>query len=117
MQAKSRLPLLEANPRALLLISGQEGLPKSDLPSLGIRGKSRGSVRESGDSVERLEGCSGTKDARSGVHEHRARGQACGGVRRRARRAACGCAGERRGAWERAAIGALFTREHDLHPK
>ncbi|PKI64262.1 hypothetical protein CRG98_015347 [Punica granatum] len=36
------------------------------LPSLGIRGKSRGSVRESGDSVERLEGCSGAKDARSG---------------------------------------------------
>ncbi|PKI73667.1 hypothetical protein CRG98_005908 [Punica granatum] len=31
------------------------------LPSLGIRGKSRGSVRESGDSVERLEECSGTR--------------------------------------------------------
>ncbi|PKI66329.1 hypothetical protein CRG98_013291 [Punica granatum] len=38
---------------------------KSDLPSLRIRGKSRGSIRESGDSVERLEGCSGAKDARS----------------------------------------------------
>ncbi|PKI53553.1 hypothetical protein CRG98_026054 [Punica granatum] len=58
-QAKSRLPLLEANPRALLLISGRE--VKSDLPSLGIRGKSRGSVRESGDSVERLEECLGAR--------------------------------------------------------
>ncbi|PKI26198.1 hypothetical protein CRG98_049113, partial [Punica granatum] len=30
-------------------------------PSLGIRGKSWGSVRESGDSVERLEDCSGAR--------------------------------------------------------
>ncbi|PKI78368.1 hypothetical protein CRG98_001236 [Punica granatum] len=36
------------------------------IPSLGVRGKSRGSVRESSDSVECLEGCSSTKDARSG---------------------------------------------------
>ncbi|PKI78188.1 hypothetical protein CRG98_001423 [Punica granatum] len=34
---------------------------ESDLPSLGIRGKSRGSVRDSGDSVERLEECSGAR--------------------------------------------------------
>ncbi|PKI50520.1 hypothetical protein CRG98_029074 [Punica granatum] len=54
---------------------------KSDLPSLGIREKSRGSVRESGDSVERLEGCSGARDARSGLHGRRARGQARGGAR------------------------------------
>ncbi|PKI48950.1 hypothetical protein CRG98_030648 [Punica granatum] len=46
-----------------------------------MRGKSRGSVRESGDSVERLEGCSNAKDARSGVHERRARGQACTSIR------------------------------------
>ncbi|OWM68070.1 hypothetical protein CDL15_Pgr027029 [Punica granatum] len=31
-----------------------------------MRGKSQGNVRESGDSVERLKGCSGAKDARSG---------------------------------------------------
>ncbi|PKI72885.1 hypothetical protein CRG98_006753 [Punica granatum] len=74
---------------------------KSDLPSLGIRGKSRGSVRESGDSVERLEGCSGAKDARLGVHGRRARGQARRGVCRRAAR----CASTQ----ERAATGALFT--------
>ncbi|PKI36907.1 hypothetical protein CRG98_042702 [Punica granatum] len=52
------------------------------IPCLGIRGKSRGSVRESGDSVERLEGCSGAKDARSGkdgrMGGRQARGQAHG---------------------------------------
>ncbi|PKI48301.1 hypothetical protein CRG98_031310 [Punica granatum] len=31
------------------------------IPCLGIRGKSRESVRESGDSVERLEECSGAR--------------------------------------------------------
>ncbi|PKI66149.1 hypothetical protein CRG98_013468 [Punica granatum] len=35
-----------------------------------MRGKSQRSVRESGDSVERLEGCSGAKDARSGKERH-----------------------------------------------
>ncbi|PKI52593.1 hypothetical protein CRG98_027021 [Punica granatum] len=43
--------------------------------SLEIRGKSRGSVRESGDSVERLEGCSGAKDARFGKDGHAAGGE------------------------------------------
>ncbi|OWM65549.1 hypothetical protein CDL15_Pgr023819 [Punica granatum] len=50
-----------------------------------------------GDSVERLEGCPGAKDARSGVYRRRARGQALGGMRGRAGRAA-GCASERLGA-------------------
>ncbi|PKI49251.1 hypothetical protein CRG98_030360 [Punica granatum] len=54
---------------------------KSNLLSLGIRGKSRGSVRESGDSVERLEGCSGAKDARSGKDGRGARyARACTGT-------------------------------------
>ncbi|PKI48575.1 hypothetical protein CRG98_030994 [Punica granatum] len=108
-QAKSRLPLLEANPRALLLISGRE--VKSDLPSLGIRGKSWRSVRESGDSVERLEGCSGAKDARSGKD----------GAREDVRRAGRRTAGERgRRTGVRQAHGrrlSLFTREHGMNSK
>ncbi|PKI75990.1 hypothetical protein CRG98_003648 [Punica granatum] len=42
------------------------GPNKNVIPSLGIRAKSWGSVRESGDSVECLERYSGAKDARSG---------------------------------------------------
>ncbi|PKI71082.1 hypothetical protein CRG98_008547 [Punica granatum] len=38
-----------------------------------MRGKSRGSFRESGDSVERLEGSSGAKDARLGKERLAAR--------------------------------------------
>ncbi|PKI73199.1 hypothetical protein CRG98_006397 [Punica granatum] len=81
------------------------------IPCLGIRGKSCGSVRESGDSVEHLEEYSGARASTFG--ELGARGvqlECTGGARAGAQLA-------RTGALERASTGALFTREHVLHPE
>ncbi|PKI71820.1 hypothetical protein CRG98_007759 [Punica granatum] len=57
--------------------------------SLGIRGKSRGSVRESGDSVEHLEGCSSAKDAHSGKEACAGHGSTRGALDARARGSGC----------------------------
>ncbi|PKI60626.1 hypothetical protein CRG98_018976 [Punica granatum] len=100
---------------------------------LGIRGKSRGSVRESGDSVERLEECSGATACTFGkLGERGVRLDCTGGVREAsgARGTQLACAGARGARLyagtrlgvrldvrERAATGALFTREHVLHPE
>ncbi|PKI31457.1 hypothetical protein CRG98_048152, partial [Punica granatum] len=62
----------------------------SDLPSLGIRGKSRGSVRESGDSVERLEGMLGCKECTFGELGARGVRLECTGGTRGARAGARG---------------------------
>ncbi|PKI59713.1 hypothetical protein CRG98_019889 [Punica granatum] len=104
-----------------------------------MQGKSRGSVRESGDLVEHLEGCSGARactfgelGARGWRAQARGRGSGEREVRRwRARAhgstqvgARARCAGWRAGARGtlerarcRAATGVLFTREHVLHLK
>ncbi|PKI74289.1 hypothetical protein CRG98_005314 [Punica granatum] len=104
------------------------GFHESDLPSLGIRGKSRGSVRESGDSVERLEGCSGAKDARSGkdwrTGGRQARGQALGRATRRVGRRGC-ARGWTRG-WTLGSVrlrvhcsteSTIFTRNEEINLK
>ncbi|PKI65689.1 hypothetical protein CRG98_013914 [Punica granatum] len=91
------------------------------LPSLGIRGKSRGSVRELGDSVECLEGCSDAKDARSGkegranrrVGMRQGTGHAVGA--RQARGRPAGRAGGARQAHGRRL--SLFTQEHEMYSK
>ncbi|PKI70940.1 hypothetical protein CRG98_008673 [Punica granatum] len=69
---------------------------KSDLPSLGIRGKSRGSVRDSGDSVELLEECSGARACTFGELGARGVRLECTGGARGAQRAVRAGA---RGAW------------------
>ncbi|PKI77383.1 hypothetical protein CRG98_002224 [Punica granatum] len=94
----------------------KDNTQQSDIPSLGIRGKSWGSVRESDNSVERLKECSGARACTFGklgaraygwsAREARGRRQARGQVRgraavrvgRHAGRTACardvrGCAG------------------------
>ncbi|PKI39324.1 hypothetical protein CRG98_040286, partial [Punica granatum] len=96
------------------------------IPCLGIRGKSRGSVRESGDSVERLEECSGARQCTfeelgaracgwSAQEARWARGQARG-TRGRAGRVACarGVRGLARG-WHTAST--IHPRVTILHPK
>ncbi|PKI59368.1 hypothetical protein CRG98_020236 [Punica granatum] len=85
------------------------------IPFLGIRGKSRRSVRESGDSVEYLEGCSVAKDARLTKMGTREDVRHAGLLARRG--AAGGARGTRGCARQRVAMGALFTREHVLHPE
>ncbi|PKI67473.1 hypothetical protein CRG98_012057 [Punica granatum] len=95
----------------------------SDLPSLGIRGKSWGSVRESGDSVERLKECSvaractfGELGARGVRLECTGGAWEASGARAGARAHGCAC-GQARGARGTCASAlasarlALFTRE------
>ncbi|OWM87921.1 hypothetical protein CDL15_Pgr000338 [Punica granatum] len=100
-----------------------------------MRGKSRGSVRESGDSVERLKGCSGARACTFGELGERGRsgrdaGHTGGALepasvragafgRRACARAGVWRAGTRARGCERgrAATSVLFTREHVLHPK
>ncbi|PKI74126.1 hypothetical protein CRG98_005481 [Punica granatum] len=93
------------------------GFHESDLPSLGIREKNRGSVRESGDSVERLEECSGARTCTFGELGARGVRLECTVGAREASGARGACTGARLDAREHAATGALFTREHVLHPK
>ncbi|PKI59959.1 hypothetical protein CRG98_019653 [Punica granatum] len=110
-----RAKKVDLNPRkaSQASVTSSCGKPESSFAyfgsgSLEIRGKSRGSVRESGDSVERLEECSGARACTFG--ELSARGlrlECMGGVRRGARVGMRVCA----------AMGVLFTRELVLYPK
>ncbi|PKI72259.1 hypothetical protein CRG98_007333 [Punica granatum] len=82
---------------------------KKVIPCLEIRGKSRGSVRESGDSVERLEECSGARACTFG--ELGARACSWSAREARGRRQAPG-----RGAG-RAGVSAGGTRVQTVHPR
>ncbi|PKI73052.1 hypothetical protein CRG98_006547 [Punica granatum] len=130
-EKESPLIVLRPEGRGRISYPGSRGMEhlvvvKNVIPCLAIREKSRRSVQDSGDSVERLEGCSGAKDARSvkmGAQEDVRRAGVCGSARGAG---ACGSGGARasasarrtrRRAWQRAATGALFTREHVLHPE